>query len=184
MAQTSFYSEEELATIGLKSYGHGVFISRYARLYSPECITIGDNVRVDDFCVLSGNISLGSNIHIAPFCALYGNSGGGVLLRDFSGLSARVTIYAAIDDFSGEYAVGSMAPIDKRRLISGSVILEKYVQIGAGTCIFPNVVIGEGTAVGAMSLVKTSLPEWGIYAGIPVRKLKDRKKRLVELLKE
>lgn len=46
---TSFYSEEELLSIGFKSYGINVLISRYARFYRPENIVIGDHVRIDDF---------------------------------------------------------------------------------------------------------------------------------------
>lgn len=34
MQQTSFYTEEELATLGLKSYGKDVKISRFARIFS------------------------------------------------------------------------------------------------------------------------------------------------------
>ena len=181
MAHTSYYSEEELAQLGLKSYGKGVQLSRHACLYGAHRISIGDNVRIDDFCILCGDVTIGSHIHIAPYCVFYGEYG--IRMEDYSGLSAGVKIYSAIDDFSGEYAVGSMQPLDKRKLINGQVVLEKYVQVGAGSCVFPDVTIGEGTAVGAMSLVKTSLPEWGIYAGIPVRLIKERKRNLLELLK-
>ena len=53
--------------------------------------------------------------------------------------------------------------------------------IGANSIIFPNVIVGEGTAVGAMSMVKESLDDWYIYAGIPVRKVKPRQKKMLEL---
>jgi len=52
----SFYTEDELKEIGLKSYGHNVLISRKANLYSVSEISIGNNVRIDDFCILSGKI--------------------------------------------------------------------------------------------------------------------------------
>ena len=100
--RTSFYTEQELSQLGLKSYGENVRISRYAQIYSPEKISIGDNVRIDDFCILSGNIAIGSYIHIAAYCALYG-ADEGIVMEDYTGLSARATIYAAIDDFSGKY---------------------------------------------------------------------------------
>lgn len=181
MAQTSYYSEEELAQLGLKSYGKGVQLSRHACLYGAHRISIGDNVRIDDFCILCGEVSIGSNIHIAPYCVFYGQYG--IRMEDYSGLSAGVKIYSAIDDFSGEYAVGPMIDESKRKLTTGMVTVGRYVQIGAGSTIFPDVTIAEGTAVGVMSLVKTSLPEWGIYAGIPVRLIKERKRNLLELLK-
>ena len=60
----SFYTEEQLATLGFKSIGGGCKISRYARFYGINNMVIGDNVRIDDFCILSGKLTIGSNIHI------------------------------------------------------------------------------------------------------------------------
>lgn len=178
----SFYSETELAELGLKSYGKDVLISKKCSIYAPEKISVGNNVRIDDYCILSGEITIGSNIHIAPFCVFYGQNG--IRLMDYSGFSAGVKIYSAIDDFSGEYAIGPMVDDSKRRLTEGQVVLEKYTQVGAGSTIFPGVNIGEGSVVGAMSLVKKSLAPWGIYAGIPVRKLKDRSRHFLTLIEE
>ena len=45
----------------------------------------------------------------------------------------------------------------------------------------PGVVIGEGSAIGALSLVNKEIEPWGIYAGIPVRKINDRKQNLLKL---
>ena len=103
--KTSFYSEEELSEFGFKSYGENVKISRYARIYSPHSICIGDNVRIDDFCILSGDITLGSNIHISAYVALYGTNG--IILKDYSGISPKSVVYSAMDDFSGSTAPGS-----------------------------------------------------------------------------
>ena len=78
----SFYSPDELAGLGLKSYGENVLISRFARLYSPGTIDIGNHVRIDDFCILSGMIKLGSHIHISAYCGLYGKFG--IVMEDYS----------------------------------------------------------------------------------------------------
>ena len=179
--KTSFYTPEELAQIGLKSYGENVRISRYAQIYSPEKISIGDNVRIDDFCILSGNITIGSHIHIAAYCAMYG-SDYGIVMEDYTGLSARATIYAAMDDFSGEYLIGPIHDDKYTNVTGGKVCLRKYSQIGVGSVVFPNIQIGEGSVVGAMSLVKQNLDEWGIYAGTPICLLKKRSKNLLRLL--
>ena len=53
---TSFYSEEELQQMGFAHVGHDVMISRKASIYGASNIWIGNHVRVDDFCVLSGKI--------------------------------------------------------------------------------------------------------------------------------
>lgn len=178
--ETSYYSQSELEGLGLKSYGQNVFISRFARFYGASRISIGDNVRIDDFCVFCGDVTIGSHIHIAPYCVLYGEYG--IQLEDYSGLSARVTIYSAIDDFSGEWAVGPMVDESLRKLTKGKVHIEKYVQLGAGCVVFPDLTIGENTSVGAMSLVNKTLERGGVYAGIPARKIKDRKDRNIQLI--
>lgn len=180
--KTSFYTEHELSQLGLRSYGENVRISRYAQIYSPERISIGNNVRIDDFCILSGNITLGSHIHIAAYCALYGAEFG-ILMEDYTGLSARATIYAAIDDFSGDYLVGPVHDINCINVIGGNVKICNYAQIGVGSIIFPSVTICEGAILGAMSMTKKTLDAWCIYAGIPARRIKNRSKNLLNFLK-
>ncbi len=177
---TSFYSEEELAAIGLKSYGKHVLISRKCSIYGAENIEIGDNVRIDDFCILSGKIKIGSNIHISAYVALYGAMG--IELNDYTGISPRSTIYSAMDDFSGEYLIGPIHPEDKTNVTGGKVILEKFVQVGCNSVIFPSTTIGEGSVIGAMSLVKSDMEPWGIYVGVPVKKIKNRSKTLLHLI--
>lgn len=182
MKQTSFYSEKELQELGLKSYGKNVLISRFARIYSADKITIGDNVRIDDFCILSGKITLGSHIHISPYVALYGAMG--IELEDYTGISAHSVVYSAMDDFGGDYLVGSVHPIELTNITGGKVLVKKFSQIGVNCVVFPKLTIGEGVAVGACSLVTKSLDEWKIYIGIPVKVLKDRSHGLTIRLEE
>lgn len=176
----SFYNEFELKEFGFKKIGSNVKISKKASFYNSSKISIGNNVRIDDFCILSGNIELHSNIHISAFTALYGNSG--IIIEDYSGLSPRTTIFSEVDDFSGNYLIGPMQDIKFRNLKQGTVIIKKYSQIGANTVILPKVIIGEGVAVGAMSLVTESLDDWGIYAGIPAKLIKERSKNLLKFI--
>ena len=176
----SFYSEKELTGLCLKHYGKNVLISKKCSIYSPEKITIGDNVRIDDFCILSGEIILGSHIHIAAYCALYGAFG--IEMEDYTGLSPRCSVFSASDDFSGNYLISPMVDIRKTNVKGGKVFIKKYAQIGTGSAIFPSVIINNGVAVGAMSLVNKSLDEWGIYAGIPAKRIKEREKGLLKLI--
>jgi len=179
--KTSFYTEQEISQLGLKSYGKNVRISRYAQIYSPEKISIGDNVRIDDFCILSGRITIGSHIHIAAYCAMYG-ADYGIVMEDYTGLSARATIYAAMDDFSGDYLIGPIHEDEYTNVTGGMVRICAYSQIGAGALIFPNLIVGEGAVLGAMSMAKKSLEPWSIYAGVPAKRIKNRSKRLLDLM--
>jgi galactoside O-acetyltransferase len=180
MNKCSFYNENELASLGLRNYGKNVLISSKASIYSPEKITIGNNVRIDDFCILSGSITLHSYIHIGAFCALYGSKG--IIMEDYTGLSPRTTIFSAIDDFSGDYLISPMVPAQYTNVTGGLVLIKRYVQIGAGCMILPNLVINEGTAVGAMSLVNKELPEWSLFTGIPAKYLRERNKGLLKFI--
>jgi len=179
---TSFYTEKELAELGLKRYGKNVLISKKSSFYSPEKISIGNNVRIDDFCILSGEITLGSHIHISPLCTLYGAYG--IEMEDYTGLSPRCTVFSATDDFSGDYLISPMVNKSQTNIIGGKVLIKQYSQIGTGSVILPNITIEEGVAVGAMSLVNKRLEEWGIYAGIPAKKIKERKKGLLKYVEQ
>ena len=176
----SFYSTQELNAIGFKSIGSNVFISRNAQFYGAANISIGNHVRIDDFCILSGNITLGSHIHIGAYCALYGKFG--IEMQDYTGLSPRCTVFSASDDFSGDYLISPMVDEQFTNVSGGKVTLRKYTQIGANCVILPDLIIEEGVAVGAMSLVISTLKEWGTYAGIPVKRIKDRKKGLLKFI--
>lgn len=181
---TSFYTEEELKNLGLKRYGENVLISRNSILYHPEFLELGDNVRIDDFTTISGKVVLGSYIHIAQFCSLYGGEAG-IFMENFSGLSSKSIIYATSNDYSGYSMTNPMVPSKYKTTDKNEpVYIKKHVVIGCMSVILPGITIGEGSSVGAMSLVCKNLDEWGIYAGIPAAKINNRSKRILELEKD
>lgn len=177
----TFYSEEELKNLGLKGYGKNVLISRNAILYNPEKLEVGNNVRIDDFTTISGNVTIGDYVHIAQFCGLYGGEAG-ITMKDFSGLSSRVVIYATSNDYSGNSLTNPTVP-EKYKTTDKNlpVVLNKHVIVGCVSVILPGVEIGEGSSVGAMTLCAKSLEPWGIYAGTPAKRIKDRSMKLLEL---
>ena len=178
----SFYTEDELKELPIKSFGKNVLISRKVSIYSNREIVIGNNVRIDDFCILSGKIELGNYLHIGAYCALYGSHG--IKMEDFSGLSPRCTVFSASDDFSGNFLISPTTKKEHNHIIGGEVIIKKYTQVGAGTVIMPNLILQEGSAIGAMSLVTQSTEAWSIYAGTPAKKIKNREKGLLNFIKE
>lgn len=176
----SFYSEIELQDIGFQSVGNNVKLSRKASIYSPEKITIGNNVRIDDFCILSGEITIGSNIHISAYVALYGAMG--IVLEDYSGISPKSVVYSAMDDFSGDYLIGPIHIEGTTNVTGGLVHIGRFAQIGSNCVVFPKIEIGEGAVVGCCSLVKCNLAPWGIYYGIPAVKHKERNRELLKFV--
>lgn len=178
---TSFYTEKELKQIGFKSYGKKVLVSRKTSIYDAQNITIGSNVRIDDFCILSGKINIKNNVHISAFCALYGKFE--IEIGNFSGISPRCTIFSASDDFSGNFMIGPMVPSNFTNISSGKVKISDYVQIGTNCVIMPSITIGEGSAVGAFSFITKNIKPWKIYFGIPTKEIKNRSKKLLNFAK-
>jgi galactoside O-acetyltransferase len=176
-----FYESEELRSFGFKSIGADVFISKKCTILGLGNISIGSFVRIDDFCILNaadkGFIQLGSYIHIGSHSCLFANDG--IVMDDFSGLSQGVRVYSRSGDYSGKYLTNPTVPAKYTMVTCGTVKLRKHVVIGNGSVIMPSVVIGEGSSVGALSLVNKPLEAWGVYAGVPVRKLKERSKELL-----
>jgi galactoside O-acetyltransferase len=174
---TSFYSNEELSGLGLKSFGANVMISRKCSIYGASTISLGSNVRIDDFCILSGRVSLGSHIHIGSFCGLFGSRG--IEMGDFSGLSARVTIYSESDDYMGAGLTSPVIPARFRVVKGAPVEIGKHALAGCGALILPGGNLSEGSVLGAVSLLKTTTDPWHIYAGVPAKKIKLREKEII-----
>ncbi len=177
-----FYSHDELIAIGFQSIGNDVLISTKASIYSPEQISLGNHVRVDDFCILSGRITLGSYIHVAAYTALYGGKEG-IEVGDFSNISSRICIYALSDDYSGETMTNPMVPEQYKNVTHKKVIIGKHCIIGTACTVLPGVIIPDGCAFGAYSFVNQSCEPWSIYAGIPCRRIKERSKELLQFAK-
>ena len=176
----NFLSPDELQEIGLKSLGSDVLISRKASIYGASNISVGDHVRIDDFCILSGNITIGNYVHVAAFCCLFGGKSG-IVINDFTGISSRSAVYADSDDYLGAALTNPTVPDEYRHVTGGTVIFEKHVLVGSGCTVLPDVTLGEGASVGCMSLVNKSLEPWGVYAGIPCRRFRDRGRNPLEL---
>lgn len=177
-------SREFIETMGFASIGKNIQISDHATFYNISKISLGNNVRIDDFCVLSaglGGISIGNHIHIAVFSSLIG--AGKITLSDFCGISSRVSIYSSNDDYSGAAMTNPTLPSPYTGVTHADVFLGKHVIVGTGSIILPGVTLEEGVAIGALSLVTKDCETFGIYTGNPARRIKARKRDLLELEK-
>ena len=178
-----YYNEHDLADAGFREIGRDVNIAKTCTIMGLENISIGSNVRIDGYTLVtaegSGWLNLGSFIHIGAHCCL--GAGAGISMEDFSGVSHGCRLYSKSDDYSGKYLTNPTVPEDFTGVTSGEVRLGRHVVIGSGTVVLPNVTIGEGSSIGALSLVNRSLEPWGVYFGSPVERLMHRCKNLLEL---
>ena len=180
----AFIPRTELEKMGFKALGENVNISEKASLYGVSRMEIGHNVRVDDFCVLSageGGIIIGNFIHIAVYASLIG--AGRIALNDFCNISSRVAIYSSNDDYSGEAMTNPMIPEEFTHVTKADVSIGRHGIIGSGSIILPGVTLGEGVAVGAMTLITKDCEPFGIYVGTPAKRIKERSRKMLDIEK-
>lgn len=176
----AYLERAELEAMGFAALGSNVKISTRAAIYEPEKMSICDNCRIDDFSVVSGQLSLGRNVYIGPFALIAGGRPG-ITFEDFATLAYRVSVFAQSDDYSGKTMANPTVPVEYKQEIEAAVHLGRHAIVGAGSTIMPGVTLAEGTAVGAASLVMQSTDPWTINAGSPARKIKDRQRGALEL---
>ena len=178
----SFLNQKELHKIGFGSIGSNVYISRFAQFYNAANIHIKSNVRIDDFCIFSpgkGGISINDYVHIGCYSSLIGQ--GRINISEFANISTRVSIFSSSDDFSGNSLTNPMIDKQYKVLINEPVTIQKHVIIGTNSTILPGVILEEGCAIGAHSLVKHSCSPFLIYAGVPIKEVGRRSKKLKDL---
>jgi galactoside O-acetyltransferase len=163
MNNNSFFNKVEIRKLGLKSVGEDILKRRKISIYNYNKvqISIDNNARIDFFCILLWNITIENHLHISAYDVLYGTAG--IILKELSGISARKTIYSLTDDFLGENLIGVILPDKYRNVNYGKVIFKRFCYVGAHSVILPNVIINEGTVIGAMSLINNITKSWSIY---------------------
>lgn len=85
----SYLNLNQLKKKKFKKIGKNVKISSKASFYDCGEIEIGDNSRIDDYCLVSGRVFIGKNCHIAAFCNLAGGEKG-IFIDDFAGVAMIV----------------------------------------------------------------------------------------------
>jgi acetyltransferase-like isoleucine patch superfamily enzyme len=176
----AFMNEDQLRDMGFKKLGLNIKISDKASFYNCDQIEIGDNSRIDDFCVVSGKVKIGRNVHVAIFCNLAGGEEG-IELHDFAGLAYGCQIFAQSDDYSGTTMTNPTVPKIYKNEIKKAIVIDRHVIVGTNSLVFPGVHLQEGSAIGAMTLVRKSTEPWSIYSGNPAKKIKSRNKNLLNL---
>lgn len=178
----AWLTQTQIDEMGFLSVGKPVFLSDKAAFYHCEKIRLGNHVRIDDFCVLSageGGIEIGNYIHIAAYCLLEG--GGKIELADFSGLSARVSIFSSFKHCRAEAIAYLNIPEEILLQKTGDVILKSQSGAGTGSVILPDVTLEFGSGCPTSSVITKSCKALGVYFGVPARWVKQRKNNILFL---
>ena len=178
----------------LGSCGRNVVFGQNVVLRHPHKIHVGDNVVVDDNCLLDAKgdsnrgIRIGSGVFIGRNSILSCKNGD-IELADGANIgfncevfsASRVTIGAGVLMAAYSYIVGGdhdfsdpSASVLAQPRTSAGVDVGAGAWIGAGAKILDGVTIGERAIVGAAAVVRESVPALAVSVGIPARVVSHR----------
>lgn len=141
----------------LKHCGKNVIIGKTVRIRHPEKVSIGDNVIIDDFCYISGEVDIGDYVHVGNGCTLSASQDK-IVLGSFSTTAPGVKIFCGSSNYlKCGLDIPTLPQEYQYNVIRGNVILDRFVLLGANCVVSPGVHIPEGCAFGANTIVKKSL---------------------------
>lgn len=168
-----YLAPDELLEIGFRSVGKNIQISRKCSFYKISGY-IGDNVRIDDFCILKGKVNIGSHVHVAAYCMISG-AFAPIEIDSFVAIAARASIYSGSDDYASEMLGGAFLPDKYVTVITGPVTIGAGTLVGAHCVILPNVRVGLGASIGSGCVIANDVPDGGMMRG-PRAVLLDRRR--------
>lgn len=137
-------------------------------------IVISAGVVIDAFVKIkpaggAGDLIIGEETVINSGCVLY--TGHGIRIGRGCAIAANCT-FAPVNH---EYRRRDL-PIRAQGFAPsrGGIVLGDDVWLGAGCVLLDGSRLGQGCVVGALSLVRGELTDWGVYAGRPLRKIGER----------
>lgn len=125
---------------------------------------------------------VGPGVHVYPGVDIW--APWNLILEDQCGIASGATLYS-----QGEIRIGKRAVVSQGTylcagthdfndpgfpLITKPIWIKDEAWVAAQAFVHPGVTIGEGTVVGARSVVVRDLPDWKICAGFPAVVIKDR----------
>ncbi|WP_231458840.1 MULTISPECIES: acetyltransferase [unclassified Pedobacter] len=117
------------------------------------CIKIGSNVQINDYVHIGAvsSVTIGDNVLMASKIYISDHNHG---------------------SYNLEFSDSPLSnPMDRKPIPKPVVIADK-VWIGESCCILPGVTIGEGSIIGALSVVSKDIPPYSIAVGIPAKVIK------------
>ena len=137
----------------------------YTKIIGIENIEFGSYIIIDDFVFIYAKerIKIGNFVHIACFTSIIVVDQ--IEIGDFSAISQGCRVLTATDDFK-DYGFGNSTVDNQfRNFKKAPIKIGNFCIIGANSVILPGVTIGEGTTVGANSVITKDLEPWSIYIG-------------------
>jgi acetyltransferase-like isoleucine patch superfamily enzyme len=174
--------------------GKNVTFGTHVTLRHPHKIFIGENVVIDDHCLLDAKgdanrgITLGSGVFVGRNSILHCKNGD-IVVRDNVNIGFNCDIassnYIEIGDqvliAAYAYLVGgghdysrADLPIMEQKRVARGIRLGTNAWIGAGVTILDGVTVGESAIIGTGAVVTADVPARALAVGIPARVVRQR----------
>lgn len=159
----------------LKKCGKNVIIGKTVRIRHPEKVTVGDNVIIDDFTYISGEVCIGSYTHIAASTTISASKSK-VVIGSYVGIASGVRIFAGSSDyFHCGLDIPTIPDEHIYGVIYGEVNIANSCLIGANAVVMPSVSLPEGVAVSAgMSVRDKDYTPWTLLVTDTPKPIKRR----------
>lgn len=138
--------------------GEGVFIGRRTRIWAKERAEIGKNFYMGKDSLIESDVIIGDNVMWGSKVAVIGR-------YDHNYQQVGMPIRLAMKITDADYTWKGLGI---------TTIIENDVWVGYGSTILGGVRIGEGSVIGAGSLVTKDVEPYSIYAGVPAKRIRAR----------
>ena len=178
----------------LKHVGENVKIGANVKFLNPQLISIGDNVTIGNDCTINaregthvtidngvilcervyldtqcegGYIEIGASAYLGTGTTIHGHRG--LEIGDHALIAQNVTItpYSHIFDNPKANIISQGGHMKK-------VVVGRDSYIGMGVCVMYSGDIGEGSVIGAGSVVVKPIPKYSVAVGCPAKVIKNR----------
>lgn len=170
----------------LKACGENTRISASVEIRRPHLVSVGKHTAVDSGFYLTTAAEIGDYIHIGPYVTIIGGATGMLVMEHFASIATGSRIICGSDEHKGYGMPGPTIPKPYQdKLIIEPVIFRRFANVTTNVVIVPGVTLAEGTVVGACSLVMKDTEPWGIYFGVPAKKVGERpREKILQYAKE
>tara|TARA_X000000950_G_C13613442_1_gene536303 strand:- start:130 stop:663 length:534 start_codon:yes stop_codon:yes gene_type:complete len=161
-----------------KKAGVDLYVAENAIIKKPKLVEFGNHVAIDFGVYISTQAYIGHYVHIAPYVCVIGGEKAKLIMDDFSGIAAGSKIICGSDDFT-KGMMNPQIPLKYKETKFTTIHIKKYACVGVNCIIMPGLTLGEGSVIGAGSIVTKDTEPWTIYVGSPARAIKIRDKSAI-----
>lgn len=185
-----FYLRKKFYHRLFKKAGTGLIIGRNVVIRHPDKIELGDNVTIDDNCVIDGRgagsagVTLENNVIINRNCMLLAKAGpirlgkrttigsnSMIVSMDGVELGEAVMMAGGCYISAGSYHFEDVeaAVMDQGAYTKGPIRIGAKAWLGTGVIVLDGVSIGDGAVIGAGALVNKNIPVNAVAFGVPAK---------------